>query len=329
MAHVTKKLHKWRTSVNISLSIVRMALYEWNPKCGDLSRVRKGELMQAYVEADSVDPPRAEVSERRTPQELLLSFFGALVLDHDRALVNARVFIDVLGYLDVSEPAVRATLNRMVRTGLLDRSQTGRIAAFGMSSGMEELLRQGRERVVSSHPFTPADDNWTLLSYSVPETHRDLRRHLRAQLMWAGFGRLRDGLWIAPGVVDVADILARTEAPDARAFAFAGTPLAGIAPNEFVHTAWDLVHIEQQHRRFVECWRNPANDPPNPVAAFTALGADWVRLLRSDPGLPARYLPDPWPAEQSAAVHDDAVKRLAGPAEDMLDHMILSYSRRR
>ncbi|WP_435215667.1 PaaX family transcriptional regulator C-terminal domain-containing protein [Streptomyces sp. bgisy034] len=36
---------------------------------------------------------------------------------------------------------------------------------------------------------------------------------------------------------------------------------------------------------------------------MTLLGADWLRVLRADPGLSARFLPADWPAARSAAVY--------------------------
>lgn len=277
---------------------------------------------------DSVPP--TPVDKAGGPQQLLLAFLGSLVLDHDdRRHIDARIFVDVLGYLNVSHTVVRTTLNRMVRGGLLDRQRSGRTAAFGITDRAEALLRQGRERVVSPTPFTPNEDTWTLLSYSLPESRRDVRHRLRAQLNWAGFGRLRDGLWIAPGSVDVSDIIAGVDGPDARAVAFSGSPTAGLTPAEFATTAWDLEYIESEHRRFIDAWGRPGEKYSNPAAAYTALGSDWLKLLRNDPGLPDRCLPAKWPSAESVRVHDAAVSVLSDEAEALIERMIASYSQRR
>lgn len=266
--------------------------------------------------------------DRVTPNRLLLAFLGAYVLDQNRYHVSARVIIDVMGYLGVNEGTTRTTLNRMVRTGLLDRSQNGRTASFGMTDRAEQILREGGTRVTSRSPFTHPDDEWTLLSYSIPETRRELRNKLRAQLLWAGFGRLRDGLWIAPGQVDAHEILSSIDADDATAVAFTGRPTGGVPPEQFVRAAWDLDSIKAHHMVFLKRWR-PAGHPANPVASYTALIADWLELLRHDPGLPTQYLPPDWPAHESAAVYHDAADRLAPPAQDMLDRMIASGANRR
>jgi phenylacetic acid degradation operon negative regulatory protein len=259
----------------------------------------------------------------------MLSFLGYFLLDQpNRDYVSSGVFIDVFGPLGVSESATRTVLNRMVRSGLLDRVQDGRVASFGITAQAETLLRQGRARVLAEQPFTQEGDNWTLLSYSIPELRRDLRHQLRSQLQWAGFGRLRDGLWIAPGAVDIQSVVGPTESVSATTFAFAGRPIGGTRPGDFVRTAWDLDYIRSEHCRFIAKWAD-RQDPYNPVAAYTALGADWLRLLRIDPGLPADYLPADWPAERSVAVHAASVSRFAADASETLDRMIASRAGRK
>jgi hypothetical protein len=42
------------------------------------------------------------------------------------------------------------------------------------------------------------DGRWTLLSFTLPEFWQRQRHELRTRLLWAGFGPLQGGLWIAP-----------------------------------------------------------------------------------------------------------------------------------
>jgi phenylacetic acid degradation operon negative regulatory protein len=42
------------------------------------------------------------------------------------------------------------------------------------------------------------DGRWTLLSFTLPESWQRQRHELRIRLLWAGFGPLQGGLWIAP-----------------------------------------------------------------------------------------------------------------------------------
>ncbi|WP_175393666.1 PaaX family transcriptional regulator [Rhodococcus globerulus] len=263
------------------------------------------------------------------PQQLMLAFLGTFVVDRDRDVIAAKIYLELFGYLGVSESATRATLNRMVRSGLLTRVQVGRTASFGISERGEKLLREGGARVTAANPFAREDSGWTLLSYTIPEARRDLRHQLRSQLLWAGFGRLRDGLWIAPGVVDTQELLSGLGTTDVASFAFAGNPLPGTSPADFVADAWDLAAIEAEHRQFIDRWTDSDAAPENPLAAHTALVADWLRLLRGDPGLPTQYLPRDWPAETSTATYAKASQKYSGPAEEFLSRMIGQSGNRR
>lgn len=277
----------------------------------------------------STPTPINERSQHASPTRLLLSFLGVFVLDHPhRQRIDARVIIDVLASLGISEGASRVTLNRMVNNGLLDRQRSGRTAAYGLTEKAKAILHEGGLRVVAEEPFERSGDKWTLLSYSVPESKRDLRHRLRSQLLWAGFGRIRDGLWLAPGIVDVSGVLETLHAESAIAFAFVGNPTESTANREFISAAWDLDALRARHDEFIRTWSQGSTPTPNAVAARTAMAADWLSLLRADPGLPREYLPGDWPADMSAKVYKDNVLRLSA-AEASLDEMIAYSSLRR
>lgn len=273
--------------------------------------------------------PINDRSQHASPTRLLLAFLGVFVLDHPhRRRVDARVIIDVLASLGITEGAARVTLNRMVNNGLLDRERSGRTAAYGLTDKAETILHDGGLRVDADKPFERSGDTWTLLSYSVPESKRDLRHRLRSQLLWAGFGRIRDGLWVAPGIVDVGALLDTLHAENAIAFAFVGHPAESEASGGFVAAAWDLDALRARHDEFIRTWSFKGTPTLNAVAARTAMAADWLSLLRADPGLPSMYLPADWPADTSAKVYKDNVLRLHA-AETSLDEMIAQSSRRR
>lgn len=242
-----------------------------------------------------------EMEERRRPQQVLLAMLGTFVVDRWQEPIPSRVFIEVLGELGFAEMATRATLSRMVAKGLLARRKDGRVAVFALTPRAERILRDASKRVLSRSPFSHAEDEWTLFSYSLPESRREVRDQLRARLVWAGFGCLRDGLWIAPGIADLDDVLSDGDLADAVAESggFLARPLPSTPMASIVARAWDLSAVRGQHDRFLRRWRQGPAPGPNPVTELTALVADWLQLLRVDPGLPAAYLPADWPAHES------------------------------
>jgi DNA-binding transcriptional regulator PaaX len=282
------------------------------------------ELVDGAVEG----PLPAEPVVAHRPQSLLLNFFGALVLDEDLPPLPSVTLLDLLADLGVAEAAARATLKRMTQRGLLARGQVGRTAEYALTPRIENVLRQARERVASAAPFEHPDGEWTLLSYSVPESRRDLRHRVRSRLTWAGFGGLRDGLWIAPGTVDVAAVLGHTELADVAglADAFAARALPGTDVDRLVHRAWDVPAVRAAHEWFIETWNRPPRVSGS-LAQLTLLGTDWLALLRTDPGLPAAQLGPDWPASSSTAVYRRVCDALEPAARAALERSLRANGR--
>ncbi|MFC6064055.1 PaaX family transcriptional regulator [Streptomyces ochraceiscleroticus] len=258
---------------------------------------------------------------RRRPQQLLLALLGTFVLDRREEPTPSRVFIELLGDLGVNEMATRATLSRMVGKGLLDKRKDGRIVVYGLTAEAEKMIRDAGKRVRSSSPFTPADDTWTLFTFSLPESRREARDQLRARLVWAGFGCLRDGLWIAPGRPDLDDALSPLTDSMADVGGFLAQPLPGTPMTAFVERAWDLVGLRAEHDRFLDRWGRGSVPRGNPAMVLTSLVADWLQLLRADPGLPARYLPADWPSSKSSDTYWNLWEQLEKPAHDAFDEL--------
>ena len=254
----------------------------------------------------------------RRPEQLLLAFLGEFVLDADVEHVPSAVLIGLLAELGVGDAATRATLARMSRRGLLEKVRSGREVAYGLAPAGESVLREARGRVLADEPFAPVGTGWTLVTFSVPESQRDARHRVRAALTWAGFGLLRDGLWIAPGEVDVASALRPLDGDlaDVELSAFRAYEIAGFSATRAVGSAWRLDEIRAHHLQFLGTRGPTSTASSHPLRDMTALGADWLALLRADPRLPAEHLSADWPAGRSAAtfrrLREDVRRRGAG-----------------
>ncbi len=236
------------------------------------------------------------------PQALLLTVLGRHVLDRGEDLaVGAATLIAVLQRLGVSEQAARSTLTRMVRRGLLDRQQQGRRAYFTLTADSRTLLQEGRRRIFAPAPVRQRwDGEWTLLSFSIPESRRDERHRLRARLAWNGFGLLRDGLWLAPGRLEVAQLISDLRL-EKHVDAFAARALAPTDVAELVQRAWDLGDLRSRYDAFAVRWSGPhAPAPGGDLPRQVCLITEWRHILREDPLLPADYLPGDWPALEAA-----------------------------
>ncbi|MGW6708264.1 PaaX family transcriptional regulator [Streptomyces sp. NPDC054956] len=258
------------------------------------------------------------------PQSLMLSFFGIHVLGTGTALSSASV-IDAFARVEVGEDAVRSTLTRMVARGLLERHRRGRRMYFSLTPRAAEVLADGEERVQRTGAVNRAwDGTWTLVGFSLPESWRRERHDLRSRLVWAGFGPLQSGLWVAPGRVDVAPIAQELGLGD-RIRAFHGEAAAPTEAGPLLRTAFDVDAIAEGYRSFLARW----GDGAVPAEARDDLGrrlllhTDWLDLVRRDPHLPAEHLPEQWPAAHAEALFHELSARFEPGArliaEEILD----------
>lgn len=258
------------------------------------------------------------------PQTLLLTFFGGYVLGRGVHVATASV-LDVLCRLGVSEQATRSTLSRMARRGLLNRVQRGRRVYVGLTPRSREILHDGEIRVwrigaVNTH----WDGTWTLLGFSLPESWQQQRHVLRSRLLWAGFGGLQGGLWIAPSTVDVRPLVDDLGLSDlVKVFQARAMPPTDV--DDLVRDAWDLDTLGERYRRFLSRWdvSDPVPELPDGLARQLLLQTEWLQIIRQDPRLPQEHLPDDWPAERAQrvfkALHADLEPTARATAAYVLD----------
>ncbi|MEV0380338.1 PaaX family transcriptional regulator C-terminal domain-containing protein [Nonomuraea sp. NPDC050643] len=253
---------------------------------------------------------------------MTLTFLGDHV--YGRGIcVASQSFIEAFARVGISEEATRSALTRMVRRGLLRRQRSGRRMYFGLTPTSTEVLKDGERRIWHSGVVNDADeDRWTLIGFSLPESWQRQRHELRSRLVWAGFGPLQNGLWIAPGEVDATGVI---EDLGANVKVFAAEPRRPTDMQALVGDAYDLAGLGDRYRAFLRAWdrADPAPDAPDDLARSLMLLTGWLQIIRTDPRLPLRYLPHDWPAEKAQRVchtlHERFKPEAAQVAERLLD----------
>lgn len=198
---------------------------------------------------------------------------------------------------------------------------------FGLTEHSTAVLRDGEHRIWQTGAVNRDwDGTWTLLGFSLPESWQRQRHDLRSQLTWAGFGALFSGLWIAPGEIDVAGIVAElglaAHVKVFRAHADAGMDIA-----QMIDDTWDLAELAAHYREFEDSWRPYASGDAD-LAAEDALAlrlrltAEWLQVIRADPRLPVRHLPADWPAAAAEKTFRTAHALLEAPARDAARRVI-------
>jgi phenylacetic acid degradation operon negative regulatory protein len=252
----------------------------------------------------------------------MLSLLGRYLLGR-RTVVSAGSVIEVFARAGVGEHAARSTLARMVNRGMLTRQRHGRAMYFGLTAQAERILHDGEDRIWRSGAVNQDwDGYWTLLGFSLPESWQRQRHELRSQLTWAGFGPLFNGLWVAPGRVEVTGLVASLGL-ESRVKAFYAQAVPGTDIAKMARENWDLDAVASRYHGFFSRWQGPdmrPDMPPrrrDPLAVQLLLASDWLQVIRADPRLPVELLPADWPAAKAESLFVELDKTVAQPAGEI------------
>jgi phenylacetic acid degradation operon negative regulatory protein len=281
-------------------------------------------MATAVERAESAVEERAAGSAAVRPQALMFTFLGEYLLPGG-VCVSAQSIIDVFARVDFSEHATRTMLTRMVRRGFLRRQRAGRKMYFGLTPWSTAILEDGRRRIWKTGAVnTETNGAWTLIAFSLPESWQQQRHDLRSRLIWAGFGSLQGGLWIAPSRVDTVELL-RDLGLDSRVKAFTAEPAPPTDLAEMIKDAYDLNELAATYRAFIAAWcgRHPLPEAPDDLARHLLLVTEWLQIIRRDPRLPVAHLAADWPAHRAEELflrlHARLEPQATSIANDLLD----------
>jgi phenylacetic acid degradation operon negative regulatory protein len=272
-------------------------------------------------EGQGGDPEAGPAALR--PQTVMFTFLGNYVLGRDVCVFSGS-YIEVMARVGVSEHATRSTLTRMVNRGLLRRQRQGRRMYFGLTPRSEAILKDGEVRVWRPDAVNlESGESWTLVGFSLPEALQRARHDLRSRLVWAGFGMLHSGLWIAPSRVDVTGILTELGLED-YVKVFTAHPVHPADLGPLIRDAYDLTELAGRYETYLRRWGRP--DPlagvPDPLARKLLLLAEWLEIVRRDPRLPLHHLPAGWPAPRAQELVRALHSRLEKPAGEIAEGLL-------
>lgn len=263
-----------------------------------MAEVKK--LPKEFAESRDVNPALPRSQNGSSPQHLLVTLLGDLWYEGNEA-IPASVLIAVLAEFDISKPAARAAINRLVRRGILASTRTGREARYLLTDRAHAILRRGLADIGKSATQTPPwDGRWTLAAFSIPEERRDLRSTLRNRLRWLGMAPLFDAQWVSSRAdpTEIADVFEELGIPTFSVFRGEIDASSGVTPI----AAWDLDRIGAAYAQFQERYepqlqrlREGRFVIADALVERTRLMDEWRTFLTLDPKLPDELVPADWP----------------------------------
>lgn len=256
------------------------------------------------------------------PRALIVTIYG-LYARQAGGWLSVSSLIRLMAGLGVDEPAVRSSISRIKRRGILEAERLDGTAGYALSAKARAILDEGDRRIFERHRAT-LEEGWVLAIFSVPESERQKRHMLRSRLSWLGFGTVGPGVWIAPGhlkdetrdVLDRHDLSAYVDLFHARYLGFHDV-------RQEASTWWALEDLDRLYREFhaahgpvLAKWkrRRSRDDDGEAFADYVRALTTWRRLPFLDPGLAAELLPKDWMGGRAADLFAALRERLEDPA---------------
>jgi phenylacetic acid degradation operon negative regulatory protein len=276
-------------------------------------------------EADSPKLPRRQQGSQ--PQHLLLTVLGDFWYAR-RECLPTRGLVTLLGEFGISHQGSRTAISRLVHRGLLEFSRARGTGGYQLTSYADGVLRDGLRRISQfGSSCKDWDGEWTLVTFSIPESQRHLRHMLRTRLRWLGFAPLYSGIWVSPWdrAGEVVQLLSELNIFSVSIF---HAKLSASSPDSPV-SAWDLDALAHAFNEFIEEFaplleqvRAGEIGSAEALRKRTFVMDAWRRFPGIDPDLPVELLPGDFPRDRAYAVFSEIYRALGPMAESRVRHLL-------
>jgi phenylacetic acid degradation operon negative regulatory protein len=239
--------------------------------------------------------------------------------------VTSAALMELMTSVGVNQARTRTAILRVRGKGILATEVRDGRAGYALEPAALPRLARGDRRIYSPRAMS-STDRWCLISYSIPESQRQLRHQLRRRLSGIGCGTVSAALWICPEYLtsEVEDILTDLGVRGSTAIFLVGETRFDGGLERAVAQWWDLPAIAARHEAFLSGYGSlPAGDltPRQAFASWIGCLDAWRVIPYVDPGLPAAWLPADWPGKRSVPLFADLRERLEDLSGDYVWHV--------
>ncbi|HEY2678837.1 MAG TPA: phenylacetic acid degradation operon negative regulatory protein PaaX [Steroidobacteraceae bacterium] len=256
---------------------------------------------------------------------LIVTLLGDSIMPRGGAVALGSL-IDLAQPFGLNERLVRTATTRLKEDGWLERRRAGKLSEYRLSKNGRERFAEATLRIYSA-PQSQWLGSWTLIV--VPAMRAAMRREIREELIWLGFGEISANVFAHPEF-DARTLRAQRHASGllAKVVAFEAV-LAEDAPQRLVNLGWDLDDLAARYQRFVDRFARvqaalrgrTTIEESDCFVVRTLLIHEYRRLHLRDPMLPSQLLRPDWPGVQAAALCRDIYARVMMRSEDYLSRV--------
>jgi phenylacetic acid degradation operon negative regulatory protein len=241
------------------------------------------------------------IKERRT-KVLLASF---LLSDINFTPITFNPFFES-GFDLTLNQKTKATVSSMLKEGLIQKSQNDTSDEGKDAHGPSySLTDKGFQQLCLDFPSFRFlkytwDGKWRILSYEIPEKKRELRDKLRREVAGWGLGPWHRSFWLTPHpIIDNLRALVSQKEEEQYIQAFEAEHVFG-NKEILIEKVWQKSLLDKKYRELFKKWheilsanQEGATDEVK-QKKYASVVAEYVNVLRLDPGLPAELIGTNW-----------------------------------
>jgi len=208
------------------------------------------------------------------------------------------------------------SLNAKGKDTIGDLVEQGTIFKFEENSQVSyQLSNSGYEELSLEFPFCRFlrdnwDGKWRIVSYEIPEKQRDLRDKLRREVSSWGLGPWHRSFWITPHpIIPYLQKLVANKEEEKYIQAFDSDHVFGMK-EVLINKVWDLKSLEVSYKNLFKNWHNILATENSNDKKFSLIVSEYIKILRTDPGLPKEILDERWIGFEAFAIFKDIRKIL-------------------
>ena len=225
------------------------------------------------------------VKERRT--KILLALF--LIADVDFSYLDLNERIQKIFDLALNQKT-RGTISGLIKEGTIEKSDI---------ENNYRLTKKGFAELSLEFPFfrylkISWDGKFRIISYEIPEKKREIRDRLRREMQGWGLGPWHRSFWVTPHpIINTLKDLVFQKEEEQYIQAFEADHKFG-KKEILIEKVWNKSSLDKSYRDLFKKWHNILSDDMEKSDKLKKIIADYIDILRIDPGLPKELIGENW-----------------------------------
>ncbi len=274
------------------------------------------------LEISDISKHLSDILKPKT-KSLIITVYGDAVAHHGgEAWLGS--MIELLKLFGLNERVVRTSVFRLAKENWLAAHSVGRKSYYRLTDVGRRRFTAAHGRVYKSQARA-WDRNWTIVFLGVASLETKLKKTIKRDLEWMGFGQLSNGDYLHPDP-DENSIRELFSDLDVEPFIVRGQPYAWIREetlNKVFRQCWDVERLEADYEDFLltfrPVWTALSNSESlSPELCFvvrTLLMHGYRKAILRDPMLPEELLPSNWPGKAARTLSRNLYRLVERQAE--------------